>query len=216
MKKIILLTTALLSSVSVYGACNSTLDLGCRCQHPIINSEGKLACGEDYCAKVGKKCMSDGTCCESDKYCEVTKECCSENQTCDNAKGCIAEKDLKALCEKARGDLRSTTERTFCASGEWITWYDAKSWCESNGMEMVSVYDLCPSWNGKSACQVCPEVVPLGQGAGIWTDNFYGYDEEEDVEYYWSVYISAEYEPYTVYGCTGDFTAWDTREAFCR
>ena len=89
MKKIILLTTALLSSVSVYGACNSTLDLGCRCQHPIINSEGKLACGEDYCAKVGKKCMSDGTCCESDKYCEVTKECCSENQTCDTISGCV-------------------------------------------------------------------------------------------------------------------------------
>ena len=54
MKKIILLTTALLSSVSVYGACNSTLDLGCRCQHPIINSEGKLACGEDYCSKLAE------------------------------------------------------------------------------------------------------------------------------------------------------------------
>ena len=90
MKKFLLLTTSiLLSSATVYAACNPNLP-ACQCSYPkMVN--GIIGCSETYCEE-GRKCMPDGSCCPSDNFCESTekgKECCSENETCN------PEKDVK-------------------------------------------------------------------------------------------------------------------------
>ena len=152
MKKFILLTTALLSSISAYAVCTPPTTLKCNCAHPIIEN-GVLACGASYCGD--KKCMPDGSCCESEKYCEVgdNKYCCADGQTCDSTKGCIEEKDLETLCKNANGSIIETNGRKFCRSGE-MDWTTGKNWCETNGMTMPTLDELCPSSNG----DYCPEM----------------------------------------------------------
>ena len=91
-KKLLLLTLISLSAINYGNAtCTPPTVLKCQCQHPIINSDGKLACGEDYCAKNNKKCMPNGSCCETEKYCEssIGKQCCSDEEHCDTIQGCI-------------------------------------------------------------------------------------------------------------------------------
>ena len=153
MKKIILLTTALFSSVSVYGACTPPTDLKCQCQHPIIDSVGKLACGEDYCAKVGKKCMPNGSCCPEANFCQVgsNKYCCSDSQTCDTSTGCVEKKaDIETLCQEAEGNVYSHLNEKFCVlgSGNPLTWYETRDLCLENNMVLAGMDRLCPSWTG--------------------------------------------------------------------
>ena len=83
-KKLLLASLISLSCINIAKAsCTPPTTLKCQCQHPIIDSNGKLACGEDYCAKNGKKCMPNGSCCEEAKFCGG--DCCSENEICDTA-----------------------------------------------------------------------------------------------------------------------------------
>ena len=167
MKKFILLTTALLSSANVWGACTPPITFKCNCAHPIIEN-GQLACGTSYCGD--KKCMPDGSCCPELSYCESTekhKECCSDGQTCDKTKGCIEGKDLETLCENAKDGgtiISATNGKKFCmyknnmSWSNYMTWDQAKDWCESNGMTMPSIYEMCPSWDRSSwDLGACPE-----------------------------------------------------------
>ena len=91
-KKILLTGLISLCSISAANAiCTPPTTLKCECAHPIVNSEGKLACGTSYCGD--KKCMPNGACCETEKYCvssEQGTQCCAENQSCDTTKGCVS------------------------------------------------------------------------------------------------------------------------------
>ena len=110
MYKKLLLTTILLSSIHIANAtCTPPTTLKCNCAHPIIDSEGKLACGTSYCGD--KKCMPDGSCCEPEKYCEVgdKKYCCADNQTCDTTSGCV-EKVVEECFGKENGIYCSAAE----------------------------------------------------------------------------------------------------------
>ena len=62
MKKILYLTVAALSVSAAYSMCVPPNLPRCNCQFPKFEN-GTLSCGEDYCEKVGKKCMADGSCC---------------------------------------------------------------------------------------------------------------------------------------------------------
>jgi len=152
MHKKLLLATVLVSSIHIANAtCTPPTTLKCNCAHPIINSEGKLACGSSYCGD--KKCMPDGSCCETEKYCEVgdAKYCCAENQTCDTTAGCVnASTDFETICVNGKGTVMTIENgNKFCRSNEAKeTLAEAKDWCSSNGMTMLSMYDLCPDWVG--------------------------------------------------------------------
>ena len=168
MKKIILFTTVLLSSIDAYAVCTPPTTLKCECAHPIIEN-GVLACGSSYCGD--KKCMPDGSCCESEKYCEssVGKQCCSDGQTCDSTNGCKDAKDIESLCANATGlygpgYIVTSKSGTFCSSYNGMDWYSAEEWCQTNGMTMPSIYEICPSWDGNLASP-CPE----NPGDLVWT-----------------------------------------------
>ena len=183
-KKLLLASLIGLSCVNMAKAtCTAPPDLNCRCQHSIINSEGKLACGEDYCAKMGKKCMPDGSCCESENYCKSSAQgtqCCAEGQDCDTTKGCVEIKaDIETLCVNAGGSIVIATSGTFCMSNNnLMTWYDAQEWCSSNGMTMPIMNAICPTWKKNEAgYEECPEIV-ANVVQTVWTatpagDDFY-------------------------------------------
>jgi len=161
MKKILLTGLISLCSISVANAaCIPPTTLKCNCAHPIIDSEGKLACGASYCGD--KKCMPDGSCCETKKYCEVgdKKYCCVDNQTCDTATGCVEEKaDIGTLCDKAGGFIEiDKNGKNFCFSDEKISWQKAKDWCINNGMVMPTAYELCHNWSGMLYTEECPNI----------------------------------------------------------
>ena len=171
-KKLLLTSLIVLCLVSMANAtCTPPTTLKCECQHPIINSEGKLACGEDYCAKNGKKCMPNGSCCEADKFCESSlgKQCCPDGQSCDTTKGCQeTNSDIEKLCAKGSGSvIIANNGNKFCIKSSQMDWYEAQEWCLNNGMSMASMYDLCPSWIYDTYGE-CSEFKETGD-VSVWT-----------------------------------------------
>ena len=178
-KKLLLSGLICMCSISIANAlCTSPATLKCNCAHPIINSEGKLACGTSYCGN--KKCMPDGSCCETEKYCEVgdTKYCCADNQTCDTTKGCIeAKADIETLCANAGGAILTASSGTFCVSEYIYTWSEAEEWCSNNGMTMPTMYEMCPDWDGSDGFEKCPELSGTGT-LSVWSASiFQDYEE---------------------------------------
>ncbi len=41
-------------------------------------------------------------------------------------------------------------------------------WCEGIGMDMVSMYDVCPDWEGRTT-DVCPAIDTTQTGITVWT-----------------------------------------------
>ena len=181
MKKFLLLTTTiLLSSASVYAACNPNLP-ACQCSYPEMKN-GIISCSE-----TGTNYMPDGSCCPTDNYCESTelgKQCSSAEQTCDTTKGCVEEKTLEAKCKDANGTFVNVTSGSFCLnfSSTNFNWYDANEWCFEYGMSMPTVLDVCPSWSGSTeGCGVygekpcCSKFNPsVGPGVGLFGSNATG------------------------------------------
>ena len=181
MKKIILLTTTLLSSISAYAACTPPTTLKCNCAHPIIEN-GVLACGASYCGD--KKCMPNGSCCESEKYCEVgdNKYCCADGQTCDTTKGCVETVD----------ECNGQSDYTTCQNGNGYCLYK-HCFKYSNTMEMniaqlksiknscslstssdsfISQGGCCLSWGSSPVQFECREVVSAECGSAYEGESF--------------------------------------------
>ena len=203
-KKLLLTGLISLCSISVANAvCTPPTTLKCNCAHPIIDAEGKLACGTSYCGD--KKCMPNGSCCETEKYCQVgnDKYCCSEGQTCDTTSGCVEGKaDIETLCANAGGTIITASSGTFCMSNDYMTWYEAEEWCSSIGMTMPTMYEMCPSWDGKIGFGLCPEL----SGPGTY--------------FAWSATANGSGEAFNVILSGGDVGTTLTKEsvysAFCR
>ena len=37
---------------------------------------------------------------------------------------------------------------TFCVSKISLNWWSAENWCQSNGMHLPTIYEVCPGWAG--------------------------------------------------------------------
>jgi len=159
-KKLLLTGLISLCSISVANAvCTPPTTLKCNCAHPIIDAEGKLACGTSYCGD--KKCMPDGSCCPEGNYCESTeegKQCCSDGQSCNTITGCEEKKDLESLCKESGGYFSSNFGGA-CLSplDEYNNTEAGIKWCSEHGMRLMTVYDFCPTWNKIAGSQECPE-----------------------------------------------------------
>ena len=110
MKKILLLTVAMLSATTAYSMCVPPNLPKCKCQFPVFDGK-ELKCGEDYCEKVGKTCMDDGSCCQNDKVCgdELLATCCTDTQVCVNKTTC---------CPKAKAHLDENGSCVECTGNE--------------------------------------------------------------------------------------------------
>ena len=186
-KKLLLTGLISLCSISVANAvCTPPTTLKCNCAHPIIDAEGKLACGTSYCGD--KKCMPDGSCCPEGNYCESTeqgKQCCSDGQSCNATTGCVeATTGIKSLCENAGGVVVESNDKVqYCLyqinGYQTMTWNEAENWCDTNGMKMPTIEEMCPGWDGVSLYQggECPELIGV-YDAYVWSgplDGNYAY-----------------------------------------
>ena len=36
----------------------------------------------------------------------------------------------------------------FCISNADLNWWSAENWCQSNGMHLPTIYEVCPGWGG--------------------------------------------------------------------
>ena len=168
MKKILLLTTAvLLFTGNANAVCNPNLP-ACQCSYPKMKN-GIIGCSESYCGD--EKCMPDGSCCPTDNYCESSekgKECCSDGQTCDTTKGCVT-RDLEALCAAAKGKIRSiNTGKKVCISDQAYLGNEAETYCLKNGMKLPDVDEICSGWDGSTNWSYsCSEWVNVWNGSSL-------------------------------------------------
>lgn len=64
--------------------------------------------------------------------------------------------------------------KTFCVSDVSVNWWSAFTWCESQGMKLASMDDICyiseeERWLGGSASGSCPNVVSMGPDKWAWS-----------------------------------------------
>ena len=47
----------------------------------------------------------------------------------------------------------------FCKSNVQMNWWSAAAWCKANGLQLASMYEMCPSWDGQSGLSgMCSEL----------------------------------------------------------
>ena len=64
--------------------------------------------------------------------------------------------------------------KTFCVSDVNMNWWSAFTWCESQGMQLASMSDLCDvsddeHWFGQGGEGACPGVIGYGPNKEGWT-----------------------------------------------
>ena len=47
---------------------------------------------------------------------------------------------------------------TFCRSNVQMNWWSAQAWCQVNGSRLATIYEMCPSWDGNTGSDKCPEL----------------------------------------------------------
>ena len=62
-----------------------------------------------------------------------------------------------ATCEG--GSLaKDNNGHEYCQSKNAMNWWSAYTWCESQGRRLVSMYELCPNWDGSTGGDKCTNV----------------------------------------------------------
>ena len=66
----------------------------------------------------------------------------------------------------------------FCKSNVPMNWWSAQAWCQANGSRLATMYEMCPSWDGNTGSDKCPELKGKGSGK-VWsataTDIYYAF-----------------------------------------
>ena len=77
-----------------------------------------------------------------------------------------------ALAETCEGGSLQTGENgyVYCLSNKTMNWWSAYTWCQAQGKEMASAYDLCPNWDGNFHTGRCQKIT---NSTEIWTSNAY-------------------------------------------
>ena len=55
-------------------------------------------------------------------------------------------------------EITNTAGTTFCSSNVKMNWWSAANWCKKNEMHLVTMYEMCPSWDGNTGDNKCPEL----------------------------------------------------------
>ncbi len=77
------------------------------------------------------------------------------------------------------GELVTVDDDTFCVSKVKLNWWSAQLWCQSLGLSLASIYDLCPDWDGRDGFDVssstpsCKRRIPVSGGADMWSSTAY-------------------------------------------
>lgn len=140
MKKSILLTTILLSSLHVYAStCTPPNPPKCECAYPIFK-DGFLDCGESYCGD--KKCMPDGSCCTTPN--RLKTECCDEKGNDVATDGTCCPALDKSDCETEIDTLTGCKVcKSICEVDQVPCVLGSDSWCCDAGNSCGAVGQCC-------------------------------------------------------------------------
>ena len=61
-------------------------------------------------------------------------------------------------------EVTNTAGTTFCKSNVALNWWSAAAWCKANGLQLATMYEMCPSWDGNEGSGKCPELNGKGDG----------------------------------------------------
>ena len=56
----------------------------------------------------------------------------------------------------------------FCKSNVQMNWWSAADWCKANGLQLATMYEMCPSWDGNTGNGNCPELSGTGS-TFVWS-----------------------------------------------
>ena len=59
-------------------------------------------------------------------------------------------------------EVTNTAGTTFCKSNVSMNWWSAAAWCKANGLHLATMYEMCPSWDGNTGTDKCPELSGKG------------------------------------------------------
>ena len=75
--------------------------------------------------------------------------------------GVISITSAYAKCDGGT-EVTNTAGTTFCKSNVALNWWSAAAWCKENGLHLATMYEMCPSWDGNSGSNKCPELSGTG------------------------------------------------------
>ena len=119
--------------------------------------------------------------------------------------GLISATSAYAACNGGT-EVTNTAGTTFCKSNVNMNWWSAAAWCKENDLQLATMYEMCPTWDGNEGGGKCPELNGKGR------------------DYAWSATASGSGRAFTVAlsdGYVGDYDRTTTRDyynwvAFCR
>ena len=77
--------------------------------------------------------------------------------------GLISATSAYAKCEGGT-EVTNTAGTTFCKSNVLMNWWSAAAWCKANGLQLATMYEMCPNWDGNTGSGKCPELNGKGSG----------------------------------------------------
>ena len=81
--------------------------------------------------------------------------------------GLISATSAYSKCEGGT-EITNTTGTTFCKSNVGMNWWSAAAWCKANGLQLATMYEMCPNWDGNIGSSKCPELNGKGSGV-VWS-----------------------------------------------
>jgi len=77
--------------------------------------------------------------------------------------GLISSASAYAACNGGT-EVTNTAGTTFCKSNVTMNWWSAAAWCKANGLQLATMYEMCPNWDGNTGSDKCPELNGKGRG----------------------------------------------------
>ncbi len=79
-----------------------------------------------------------------------------------------------AACKGGTEYTHPIDDHTYCVSNFGLNWWSAQSWCEANGRNLATIYEICPRWDGKDSWGLCNDVVHIDTNYYYWTSTAKG------------------------------------------
>ena len=93
--------------------------------------------------------------------------------------GLISATAAYAKCDGGT-EVTNTAGTTFCKSNVYMYWWSAAAWCKENGLQLATMYEMCPSWDGNEGNGKCPELNGKGSNTA-WSATASGSEEAFNV-----------------------------------
>ena len=77
--------------------------------------------------------------------------------------GLISSASAYAKCDGGT-EITNTAGTTFCKSNVSMNWWSAAAWCKGNKLQLATMYEMCPNWDGNTGSGKCPELKGKGSG----------------------------------------------------